>query len=265
MNIGFIGCGNMAGAIMNGVVASKAVSPKNIFCYDVDAAKADNLAAKLGVNKCESETDTVRQSDYVVLAVKPNVIASVLNKINIALQEENAVLISIAAGKTIADIRENLSHDNKIVRVMPNINAKVNRAASAYCTSARVTKKDIKFVEKIFSSVGTITALDEAYFPLFGVLSGCAPAFVFLFIDALARAGVQFGMKKDEALKIAAQVALGSAETVLKSGEHPCGLIDSVCSPGGTTIEGIMSLKADGFESAVANAVQKALEKDKKL
>ncbi|MCD7723012.1 MAG: pyrroline-5-carboxylate reductase [Clostridiales bacterium] len=265
MNIGFIGCGNMASAIMNGVVASKAVSAKNIFCFDTDFTKTENMAAKLGINKCENETELVRQSDYVVLAVKPNVIASVLNKINAVLLEENAVLISIAAGKSIADIRNNLSHENKIIRVMPNINAKVNCAASAYCAGAKVAKKDIKFVEKIFSSVGTVTELDEKFFPLFGVLSGCAPAFVFMFIDSMARAGVQFGMKKDEALKIAAQTVLGSAEMVMQTGVHPYELIDSVCSPGGTTIEGVMSLKADGFESAVANAVAKSLDKDKKL
>ena len=148
---------------------------------------------------------------------------------------------------------------------MPNINAVVSESCTAYCTNELVTDSEKENIETLFSSIGTITEIEESVFPLFGVIGGCSPAFVYMFIDALARAGVQHGMKKELALKFAAQSVLGSAKTVLESNEHPFELIDKVCSPGGTTIEGVISLQADGFETAVHNAVKKAVEKDKKL
>ncbi len=265
MSIGFIGCGNMASAIIKGITESGVIDGKDIFVYDTNAAVIENAAAKYSVSKCTSAKETVRLSDYVVLAVKPNILSSVLADINITLEESGAVLISIAAGKTIEFIRERLSHDNKIIRVMPNINAKVSCACTAYCANAEVTDSEKNEVEKIFGAVGEITELPESDFPLFGVLSGCSPAFSYMFIDALARAGVKNGMKKDAALKIAAQTVLGSAKMILESGIHPYELIDQVCSPGGTTIEGVVSLQSDGFESAVHNAVDRAINKDKKL
>ena len=216
-------------------------------------------------NSCSSAIEVVKLCEYVVLAVKPNMITSVLNEINMELEEYDTVLVSIAAGKTIGFIRDNLSHDNKIVRIMPNINAKVAAACSAYCTSDKVADEEKKEIEKIFGAVGEIMELPESSFPLFGVLAGCSPAFVYMFIDALARAGVKNGMKKDIALKIAAQSVMGSAKMILESDTHPFELIDQVCSPGGTTIEGVTSLQADGFEAAIHNAVDKAVEKDNKL
>lgn len=265
MNIGFIGCGNMASAIIKGIVESKAVKGDDIFAYNPTEAKTDNLAAKYGINKCKNSKEVISLSDYVILAVKPNKISTVLNEINLELEKNETVLISIAAGKSIEFIRNNLSHDNKIIRVMPNINAKVGESCSAYCVNQSVTNKEKKAVEKIFKSIGTITEIDETAFPLFGVIAGCSPAFAYMFIDALARAGVENGMKKSDALKFAAQSVYGSAKMILENTTHPYELIDQVCSPGGTTIEGVISLQKDGFESAVHNAVNKAVDKDKKL
>lgn len=265
MNIGFIGCGNMASAIIKGIVESKAVKGDDIFAYNPNEAKTDNLAAKYGINKCKNSKEVISLSDYVILAVKPNKISTVLNEINLELEKNETVLISIAAGKSIEFIRNNLSHDNKIIRVMPNINAKVGESCSAYCVNQSVTNKEKKAVEKIFKSIGTITEIEETAFPLFGVIAGCSPAFAYMFIDALARAGVENGMKKSDALKFAAQSVYGSAKMILENTTHPYELIDQVCSPGGTTIEGVISLQKDGFESAVHNAVNKAVDKDKKL
>lgn len=265
MNIGFIGCGNMACAIIKGITESGVVKGEEIYAYDPSVPTLDNLIAKFGINKCKNAREVVKLTDYTVLAVKPNVLTSVLNEINITLEENDTAIISIAAGKTLEFIRDNLSHDNKIIRIMPNINAKVAASCSAYCTNSLATEADKKAIEEIFGAIGEITELDEKYFPQFGVIAGCSPAFAYMFIDALARAGVKNGMKKDEALKFAAQSVLGSAKMVLESGCHPYELIDQVCSPGGTTIEGITSLQADGFEAAVHNAVNKAVEKDKKL
>lgn len=265
MNIGFIGCGNMASAIIKGLSEARIIKGESIYAYNPSEAKIDNLAAKYNINKCKNAKEVTELADFVILAVKPNKIASVLNEINTALEKSNAVLISIAAGKSISFIRDNLSHDNKIVRVMPNINAKVKASCSAYCCNKAVTAGEKKKIEKIFGAVGTITEIDESMFPLFGVIAGCSPAFSYMYIDALARAGVQNGMKKEDALKFAAQSVLGSAKMILESSSHPYELIDRVCSPGGTTIEGIISLQKNGFESAIHNAVNAAVEKDKKL
>lgn len=265
MNIGFIGCGNMASAIIKGIVESKAIDANNVFVFDTSIEKATVLHNEYSINVCENENQVAIESDYIVLAVKPNVLSTVLKKIDSVIKGENKVLISIAAGKTISFIAENLTQDNKIIRVMPNINAKVQAACCAYCYNDLVEDNDKEIIEKIFNSVGSITALDESYFPLFGVIGGCAPAFAYMFIDELARAAVKHGMAKETALKFAAQTVMGSAKMVLESGIHPYQLIDMVCSPGGTTIEGVLSLQKDGFDNAVHNAVDKAVEKDKKL
>lgn len=265
MSIGFIGCGNMGAAIIKGITEAGIISGSEVFVYDSAVSCIEKAVSNYGITACENAKEVVKNSDFVVLAVKPNMITEVLNEIDAALAERNNVLISIAAGKTIKFIRDNLSHENKIIRIMPNINAKVAAACSAYCANSKVTDEDKQEIEKIFGAVGEIMELPESSFSLFGVLAGCSPAFVYMFIDALARAGVKNGMKKDTALKIAAQSVLGSAKMILESGTHPFELIDQVCSPGGTTIEGVASLQADGFEAAIHKAVDKAVDKDSKL
>ena len=265
MKIGFIGCGNMAGAIIDGIIKNGIFEEKDINIFDVFYPACEKLTSKYNVNLCESAKDIVLNSDAVVLAVKPNVIASVLEEINYSLEESSTLIISIAAGKTLDFIRNSISHDNRIIRVMPNINAKVGEAISAYTANSFVTNEDKALCEKIFGGVGQVMYLDEEQFPLFGVIGGCSPAFAYMFIDSLARAGVKNGMKKETALYIAAQSVLGSAKMILESEEHPWELVDRVCSPGGTTIEGVASLQKNGFESAVQNAVNKAIEKDKEL
>lgn len=263
MKIGFIGCGNMATAIINGITNNNVVSEKDINAYDVFHGATKKLKENKDINICENEKDVVKSSDIIFLAVKPNVQASVLKAIDGEIKDK--LIISIAAGKTIEFIESNLKCKAKIVRVMPNINAKVGEAISAYCFNDSVTDEDKTNVESLLNGIGQVLYLDESYFPLFGVIGGCGPAFAYMFIDAMARAGVKNGMKKSDALKISAQTVLGSAKMILESDEHPWQLIDNVCSPGGTTIEGVTSLQADGFEAAVHNAVDKALDKDKKL
>lgn len=265
MKLGFIGCGNMASAIIAGIVNKNTVSASDVFAYDIYSPATEKLSTELGINVCSDEKEIVSESDIVFLAVKPNVIASVLGKIDGTLTERKPLIISIAAGKTLEFLQGCISSDIRLVRVMPNINAKVGEAISAYCCNENVNETDIKNVELLLSCFGKCLALDESQFPVFGVIGGCAPAFAYMFIDSLARAGVQNGMKKDQALKIAAQTVYGSAKMILESDEHPWKLVDNVCSPGGTTIEGVTSLQKDGFESAVNNAVNKAIEKDKKL
>lgn len=263
MNLGFIGCGNMAKAIIKGIVKSSTIAPSDIYAFDIYEPAICKAKEELGINTCESEIEIAKACDVIILAVKPNVLLTVLNKIDDALTQDK-LIISIAAGKTIDFIASNLTKDIRIIRVMPNINAMVGEAIIAY-TTKNATDNDKSITEQIFASTGKVIELDEGQFAQFGVLGGCTPAFAYMFIDALARAGVKNGMKKDVALEIAAQAVLGSAKMILESDEHPYDLVDKVCSPGGTTIEGVTSLQADGFEAAVHNAVNKAIEKDSKL
>ena len=265
MKIGFIGAGNMASAIIKGAVFSGAFSASDILVSDMDKAKTAALETALGVTAAEDNEALVAASDVVVLAVKPNVFANLLPALSDKLQAKNPLIISIAAGKTIAFIASLLSYDASIVRVMPNINATVLEAMSAYCCNENVSDEQKALAEKLCGSFGKVMPLSEDFFPLFGVIAGCAPAFSYMFIDALARAGVKNGMAKQAALKIAAQTVYGSAKQILESDTHPWELIDRVCSPGGTTIEGVASLQEDGLDTAVTHAVEAALDKDKRI
>lgn len=265
MKLGFIGCGNMATAIIDGLIKSEFISPSDINIFDISKTAIKNIEKAYSVNTFESESDVISNSDTVILAVKPNVIQSVLTSADDIISSKKPLIVSIAAGKSIEFIENCLSQPQRIIRVMPNINAKVSEAMSAYCGNKLASDDDKDYVSALLSKIGKAIELDESYFPLFGVLGGCTPAFAYMFIDSLARAGVKNGMKKEDALKIAAQTVYGSAKMILESDQHPWKLVDNVCSPGGTTIEGVTSLQSDGFESAICNAVDKALNKDKKL
>lgn len=264
MNIGFIGCGNMASAIIKGIKSNNDLN-QNIYVYDIYPPAIERCVNNFDCISCNDENNVVLSSDIVFLAVKPNILSSVIEKISADVMEKQPLIISIAAGKSIDFIADCFNCDCPIVRVMPNINAQVGEAISAYCHNSFVNENDLLTVEALLSCTGKVLYLDEDFFPLFGVIGGCSPAFVYMFIDSLARAAVKNGMKKADALKISAQAVYGSAKMILESDKHPWELVDNVCSPGGTTIEGVTSLQADGFESAIQNAVDSALNKDKRL
>ena len=263
--LGFIGCGNMAEAIISGAVSSGFIEGVDIAVFDIDTAKSKSLKDRFGVQICDSAEDTVKSTYVTVLAVKPQVFPSVLPQIKEALSVHSTALISIGAGKTLDYIGGFLNADTPIVRVMPNINAKVGAAVSAVCRNGNADEKLFTYAKELCASFGEVIELPEEQFPLFGVIAGCSPAFSFMYIDAMARAAVKNGMSRQNALKIAAQAVLGSAKMISESDSHPWELVDSVCSPGGTTIEGVASLQKDGFEAAVINAVEASLDKDKKL
>lgn len=264
MRIGFIGCGNMASAIIAGITKG-GINPQDIYVYDIFENAMATAKSNYNVNCCNNEVEVVESCDTVVLAVKPNIIKDVLSKVDDTLNSKDVLLISIAAGKTLDYISSCLTHSNKIIRVMPNINAVVGQAICAYTANDKATDDDKMLTEEIFSNIGQIIYLDEKHFSTFGVLGGCSPAMVYMFIDELARAGVKNGMTKEQALKISAQAVYGSAKMIMESDLHPYELIDKVCSPGGTTIEAITSLQEDGFDSAIHTAIDKAIDKDKRL
>lgn len=263
MKIAFIGAGNMASAIIRGMCRGD-FSGEQIAAYDIDSDKTRALAEEWGIIAAPSPQEAVKGADSVVLAVKPQMFAQAVPPLRECL-EEGTLLISIAAGKTLADIAALAGEERAIVRVMPNINATVSAAISAYVGNSHVTQEQKALVARIFDAVGQSMELREEDFSLFSAIASCSPAFTLLYMDALAQAGVKHGLPKDKALKIASQAVLGTARLLQETGEHPRALMDAVCSPGGTTIEGVCALQREGLEAAVIAAVDASLEKDKKL
>lgn len=263
--IGFIGCGNMASAIIKGLVSSEKYQSRDIAVFDIFREKAESFAKELSLTLMESEKEIASECDTVVLAVKPDVFPSLLEKIGTELKENDPLIISIAAGKTTEFISSLLPYAPRLIRIMPNINAKVQAAVSAYCGNERISAADKTFVQQFCDAFGRGIEIAEKNFSIYSAIGGCSPAFAFMFIDSLARAAVKNGMTKAQALEAAAQAVMGSAKLILESDEHPWKLVDAVCSPGGTTIEGVCTLQEMGFEAAVEKAVEASYNKDKKM
>lgn len=264
MKIGFLGAGNMAGAIVRGMVAG-GTRGADICVYDLDQTKTLSLFEDCGVCVCGDAQQLARESDVLVLAIKPQVFAAALPPLRGILNERRPMVISIAAGKSLASIAALIGDGLPLVRVMPNIAAKVGEAVTAYCANDLVTAGQLETVCRIFQSVGTTVPLAEEQFGIFSVLASCSPAYTLMYMDALAQAGVVNGIPKSTALTIVAQAVLGTARLMQETGEHPRVLMDSVCSPAGTTVEGVCALQQGGFEKTVLSAAQASLEKDKKL
>lgn len=262
--IGFIGAGNMAAAMLKGLIKA-GCQTSELAVYDICPEKAQILADIYRICVADSEKEIVQMCDKVVLAVKPDVFPGLLEKIGEELKASDPLLISIAAGKTTEFIASLLPYTPRLIRIMPNINAKAQAAISAYCGNERITDDDKEFVKVFCDAFGRGIEITEKNFSIYSAIGGCSPAFAYLFIDSLARAAVKHGMNKADALEVAAQAVLGSAKLLLESKEHPWKLIDDVCSPGGTTIAGISALHGYGFEATVEAAVEASYNKDKKL
>jgi pyrroline-5-carboxylate reductase len=262
--IGFIGCGNMGQAILGGLIASGQVLPGNIWVYTPSPDKVQALHDKYGVNAAQSAQEVAQIADIVFGAVKPNVMIKVLGEVNSSLNKDT-VVISIAAGVTLDSLAKALGHDRKIIRAMPNTPALVNAGMTSITPNALVTSEDIADAVNIFRSFGLAEVVSETMIhPVVGV-SGSAPAYVFMFIEAMADAAVLGGMPRKQAYQFAAQAVMGSAKMVLETGKHPGELKDMVCSPGGTTIEAVKVLEEKGFRAAVMEAMVKCMEKSEHL
>lgn len=264
MIYGFIGLGNMAGAILKGMHASGLFSADTLAGYDVDAAQAQALAESVGLTPLLSEQEAAAKADVLVLAVKPQQAEQVLGLIR-GQQKPGALLITILAGKPLPYYQTRLDEKAAVVRALPNLNALAGHSTTALCGNAHVSDRQMGQAKAMFAAVGTVSVIPESQARAFSALTGAGPAFVYQFIDALATAGVKAGFPRDTAQAMAADMVMGSAALVRGLGQHPAQLIDRVCSPGGTTIEGMHALKALGFEHAVHAAVDAVMEKDKKL
>lgn len=266
-SFGFIGAGNMASAIVRGAVAA-GTSPRDFVVTDTNMAAGERLAAELGVRVAASNQDVVETCDHVVLAVKPQVLGAALADLREAFADNRPVVISIAAGQTLAKLAALLPAGLAVIRVMPNVNAMIGEGMAAVCGNAHATDADVSRVLALFSTVGQAIALPEKDFPAFTAIAGSAPAFVFTFIDALARGALRSGIPKHLAVQIAAQTVLGSGRLVLAraaDGVTPADLTDMVSSPGGTTIAGLVAAEEAGFSPAVVRAVEATIARDREL
>jgi len=261
---GFIGAGKMASALIRGMLRAGVTTPDRVSASDPAAAIRDELARETGVEATSSNLAVVGRSDVLVLAVKPQSMGQVLRELAPAITPDH-LIVSIAAGVSIATIGEALGEGRRIVRVMPNTPALLGEGASAYAMGTTATTEDATVVQAFLESVGRAVRLPEAQLDAVTGLSGSGPAFVYLIIEALSDGGVRAGLPRDVATMLAAQTVLGGARMVLETKLHPGALKDQVTSPGGTTIAGLHALERAGVRGALIDAVQAASNRSAEL
>ena len=269
---GFIGAGNMAGAIVRGAIAA-GTDPASIWLTSAHDSAA-RLAEKTGARHEPDAEALAAACDVVVLAVKPRVIPAVAARIFDAVAAARPLIVSIAAGIDLARLESLLPEGARVVRAMPNMAAGVGQSMTALAAGAAAGESDLAAARALMDAVGRTMVIAEEDFPTFVGLAGSSPAFVFTFIDALARAGVLGGIPKAQAVEIAAQAVLGSARAVQVeaaaradggAGRPPADLVDAVCSPGGTTVAGLVAMERAGFSNAVIEAVRAVVAADREL
>ncbi len=260
MKITFIGCGNMAGAIIGGLLSSGTAAKEEITAAEPFAAARQRAEEKFGILTAENNIEAVQGADVVVLAVKPQVLTQAVAGLQGALTKEQLV-ISIAAGQSLEKLTALLGKDKKIVRVMPNTPALVGAGISGWCAGANVTEQDKTAVRQILSAIGEEEEVSESLMAVVTSVSGSSPAYIYMLIEAMADAAVLDGMPRSMAYHFAAQTVLGSAKMVLETKKHPGELKDMVTSPAGTTIAGVRSLEENGFRGTVIEAIHACTEK----
>ncbi len=260
MNIGFIGCGNMGGALARAINCNMQI---NIYISDHDREKAANLAREIGGKNADNITVS-SVSDILFIGVKPSYVGAVAQEISGSLKE-GALIVSMAAGVTTETLRKYFGDGKRIIRIMPNTPVKAGLGMTAWCSTDNLSEDDTKKFESIMMPTGILSRLPEGSIDAECAVAGCGPAFVYMFIEALADGGVKCGLTRENALLYAAQTVKGAAEMVLTTGEHPGALKDAVCSPGGSTIEGVAALEDGGLRASVIDAVGRAFDKTKKL
>lgn len=265
MKLGFIGAGNMGGAIIRGFIKSNKVKAENIMVARKNKGALKNMADDLGINACEKASLLAEDCDVVFMAVKPVMFSSVIDEIKESVKKYNPLVVSMVAGLTTDKIRDMFGFDVRIVRIMPNINAEILMSATSVCKNSTASDEDMEMIKDLLSSIGLATEVSENMFSVFSAIAGCSPAYVYMFIDALARGAQKMGMNKKQALEITAAAVVGSANMFIKSDEHPQALVDKVCSPGGTTIEGLCTLEEYKFTAGIVKAVENIVKKDREL
>ena len=255
--IGFLGAGNMAGALILGLIQSEVVASAGILASDVKPERLAQLSKEYGIRVTSDNHALVRDSSIIVLSVKPQVVDKVLTVIGPDVRRDQLV-ISIAAGVPIAALEARLPPGTRVVRTMPNVAALALAGATAISAGTHATAKDLRAASALFEAVGRVVTLDESLLDAVTGLSGSGPAYIMLMIDALADGGVKVGLHRDTALLLAAQTVYGSAKLLLDTGDHPGRLKDMVTSPGGTAIAGLHTLESGGLRRTLIDAVEVA-------
>ncbi len=264
MKIGFIGCGNMAKALINGMISSKTLLPQEIIASDAYLPALEKVEKELGINITSENIEVVKKSKYIVLAVKPQFYNYVIEEIKDFLTDES-VIITMAPGKTLADLENLFTPKTKIIRTMPNTPSMVGAGVTALCKNENINNEELEFTCSLFKSCGLVEVLGENLINAVISVSGSSPAYVFMMIEAMADGAVMNGLPRDKAYTFAAQAILGSAKMLLETNLHPGTLKDMVCSPGGTTIEAVRTLEKRGFRSAIIEAMDACVIKAQKM
>ena len=264
MKYGFIGSGNMGGALATAIC--KVVDPKDVYLSNRTKKKTEELANALSCNASTNE-EIVADADFIFLGVKPQMMADLAKEISEALNKRTSrfVLVSMAAGMSIADIKTLFRMDAPVIRISPNTPVAIGAGITLTTYSFEVTEDEKKAFEEALSLSGLVSEIPEGLHAIGGTLSGCGPAFTDLYIEALSDGAVACGLPRKQAMEIAAQMVFGSAKLLLESGKHPGELKDAVCSPGGTTIQGVRTLEEKGFRAAAMDAIIAAYEKNLSL
>ncbi|MCI9238604.1 pyrroline-5-carboxylate reductase [Lachnospiraceae bacterium 50-23] len=255
MKLGFVGTGNMASAIMGGIIDKKVIPAEEIIGSDLSAPGRERAKEQFGIHVTGSNQEVVEKAEVVILAVKPQFYEDVITKIRDSVREDQ-IIITIAPGKTLAWLSEKFGKTVKIVRTMPNTPAMVGEGMTAACPNEHMTEEETAYVKTLLESFSRVEIVPERLMDVVVSVSGSSPAYVFVLIEAMADAAVSGGMPRAQAYQFAAQAVLGSAKMVLETGRHPGELKDMVCSPAGTTIEAVRTLEERGFRSAVIEAMK---------
>ena len=266
MKLSVIGCGNMATAIVGGLIANHIFKPEDITASDKSPQAREKMTKNYGIKTLEDNAacvDTAGQGDLVLLAVKPNIFPIIAPEIKSHL--DGKLILSIMAGRSIDDLEKGLGKENKIVRAMPNTPALVGAGITGYCPNSHVKEEELQKVKEVIQGFSQAEQVPENLMAVVTSVSGSSPAFIYMMIEAMADGAVAEGMPRAQAYHFAAQTVLGSAKMVLDTGKHPGELKDMVCSPAGTTIEGVNILEEKGFRTSVIQAIRAAADKARNM
>jgi pyrroline-5-carboxylate reductase len=262
--VGFLGAGNMGEAMIKGLLQAGLVRPEDIAATDARPDRLTQIARQYGVRGVASHPALVAESDVIILAVKPQIIAAVLREIA-AVVDNRKLIISLAAGVSTATLRQHLPKGGRLIRVMPNTPALVLEGVTAIARAEGLEEGDLETAQELFGAVGRVVVLEEEALDAVTGLSGSGPAYVAIVIESLADGGVKMGLDRATAMILAAQTVLGSAKLILETGAHPGQLKDMVASPGGTTIAGISALEEGGVRRTFISAVERATQRSREL
>lgn len=264
MKIGFIGLGNMATAMIGGMLKEQVAKPSDIVGKAKTTATEEKVKSKFNINIAESDVDVAAQADILFLAVKPIFFPEVIAEIKEVVRPET-LIVSIAAGRPLFYLEEAFGQERKLIRCMPNTPALVLEGCTGVCANKQVTEEELNQVLILLNSFGKASVVPERLMDVVVGVSGSAPAYVFMFIEAMADEAVAEGMPRKQAYEFAAQAVLGSAKMVLETGMHPGELKDMVCSPGGTTIQAVKVLEEMGLRAAVMDAMEACIDKSRNM